>query len=173
MKNKIMPTAVLSAICLIAALLLAAINLVTEPKILAAQQAEANKALIEVLPGGEGFTEVDIKDLGLPEAVKAAYTEKNGGCVFKLEVTGYKPGLVIMCGIDAQGKIAGVKHIASQETYGLEGELNGAYVGKSSADVSKIIATGATPNSLTSNAYYNAISAALSAYAAISANGGN
>ena len=171
MKSKFMPTAVLGIICLVSALLLALINIPTEAKIREDQRKKEMAALIEVLPGSEDFEEIGTD--GLSTAVKAAYAELDGkGYVFKLEVKGYADGLVIMCGVDADGKIAGVKHIESNETYGLEPELNGAYIGKSGS-VDKIIASGATPNSATSNGYYTAITAALSAYELITARGGN
>lgn len=170
MKSKIMPTAVLGAICLISALLLALINIPTEAKILADRKAKENATLIEVLPEATDFDEpMELEGLGLPEAVKAVRKESTGkGYVFKMEVKGYAVGLVIMCGIDSEGKIAGVKHTQSNETFGYEEQLNEAYVGASQSDVTKIIATGATPKSETSNGYYNAITAALSAYDIIS-----
>lgn len=171
MKSKFMPTAVLGIICLVSALLLALINIPTEAKILDNKRKEEMKALIEVLPDSDDFSELTTE--GLPSAVKAAYKEVDGkGYVFKLQVKGYADGLVIMCGVDAEGKIAGVKHTESNETYGLEDQLNGAYVGKS-GQIDKIIATGATPNSATSNGYYTAMTAALSAYEILSSKEGN
>lgn len=175
MKTKIMPTAVLGIICLISALLLALINIPTEAKIESDRKTLEAETLREVLPAGEIFDDpMDLEGLGLPREVKSVNKESNGkGYVFKLEVKGYDTGLVIMCGIDADGKIAGVKHTQSNETYGLEPELNAAYVGASQSDITKIIATGATQNSATSNGYYTAMTAALSAYEILSAKEGN
>ncbi len=172
MKSKIMPTAILGSICLIAALLLSVVNLITAPEIARRQEAEANAALIEVLPDGQGFEKLDVSSLSLDSKITSAWAANtSGGYVFRLVVTGYKPGLTIMCGVDADGKIAGVKHVETNETYGLEEELDGVYIGKSDGDISKIIATGATPNSATSNAYYTAMTTALDAYAILE--GGN
>ena len=39
---------------------------------------------------------VEISTDGLPECITLAYTEDNGGYVFRVEVTGYKSGLVII-----------------------------------------------------------------------------
>lgn len=178
MKSKLMPSIVLSAICLVVALLLSAINLVTAPVIEEQQRKKAEAALAEVLPDGENFETVTIMDengqllAGLPTTLKEAKS-CDKGYVFQLVVTGYKPGLTIMVGIGSDGKITGAKHIASNETYGFEDQLNSAYVGKDADSISKIIASGATANSLTSQAYYTAMTDALAAFAALTSDGGN
>ncbi len=161
MRKKIMPTLVLSVICMAVALILSAVNMVTAPKIAENQANKASGAFAEVLPSGSGFEEVDISTLGLPESVTKAYKAGNdAGYVFELTVTGYKPGLVIMCGVDADGKIAGMKHIATNDTFGKEEELNGSYTGQSLADLAPHMIGGAT---MTSNAYKDAVTAALTA----------
>ena len=68
MKN-IKPTIVLSCICMAVALILSGINMVTGPIIEAQRAAAANGALLEVMPDGTNFEELDITTLGLPEAV--------------------------------------------------------------------------------------------------------
>lgn len=164
MKKNFMPTIVLGTICIVVALLLSAINMVTAPIIEAQRAAAASGALRDVMPEGETFEEVDISTLGLPEAVVKAWKETTGkGYVFQMSVAGYQPGLVIMCGIDADGKITGSKYIESNETYGLEKLLDNAYNGKTLEDAALIIAAGASDNSATSKAYYAAIDAALQA----------
>ncbi len=160
--DKIKPTIVLSTICIIVAVVLSAINIVTAPIIEAQRNASANEALLVVMPEGKDFEEIDISALGLSEAVVKAYKETSGkGYIFQMSVAGYKPGLVIMCGIDAEGKITGSKYIESNETYGLEKVLDGAYNGKALDSAELIIAAGASANSATSKAYYAAIEAAL------------
>ena len=77
MKN-IKPTIVLSCICMAVALILSAINMVTGPIIEAQRAAAANGALIEVMPEGGNFEEIDISTLGLPEAITNAYKETSG-----------------------------------------------------------------------------------------------
>ncbi len=161
-KSNLMPSVVLGVICLIVALLLSVVNMFTAPVIEEAQNAAANAALLEVLPGGKNFEEIEIT-ADYPSAVTKGY-KADGGYVFQMSVAGYKPGLVIMCGIDSDGKIVGVKHIQSSETYGLESELNGVYIGKDADSLELILATGASKNSNTSNAYYTAMDAALKAY---------
>ena len=173
MKSKIMPSAVLGVICLVSALLLALINIPTSKKIADEQRKKETAALYQVYEdGGEFYPINNISELGLAKAVTAAYSASNGGYVFKLEVVGYQPGLAIMCGVDGDGKITGVKHTASKETWGHESYYNEAYVGVSEDDLTKIVASGATPNSLTAQAYYDAMSAALDAFDILS-EGGN
>lgn len=158
-KSNLMPSLVLGCICLVVALLLSVVNMFTAPVIEAANAAAANAALTEVLPNGSNFEEIEIT-ADYPAVVTKGY-KADGGYVFQMSVVGYKPGLVIMCGVDTEGKIAGVKHIQSSETYGMEAELNGAYVGDTLDSVELILATGATSGSKSSKAYFDAIKAAL------------
>ena len=170
-KSHILPTVVLSCICLVVALLLSLVNSLTAPIIEAAQNNAANDALLEVLPDGKNFKELSLEDFSgnanFPADIVKKVYQADGGYIFQMEVAGYKPGLVIMCGVDADGKIVKVKHLQTQETFGLEGELNAAYEGVSSESLELIIASGATKKSLTSKAYYDAIKAALDAYTII------
>lgn len=168
-KSNFMPSVVLGCICLAVALLLSLVNMFTAPVIEAAQNAAANAALLEVLPEGKNFEEIEITP-DYPSVVTAGY-KADGGYVFRMSVVGYKPGLVIMCGIDSDGRIVGVKHIQSSETYGMEPELNGVYIGDTLDSAELILATGATSSSKTSKAYFDAIKAALQA--AIIASGGS
>lgn len=117
-KEKWMPTVVLSAICLVVAGLLATINIFTGPRIERNQKEKAMRALTEVYPGGTGFAEMDLSTLTMPESVVAGYTEASGGYVFRMSVTGKDSGMIVMCGIDAEGKIVGTKCIESKETPG-------------------------------------------------------
>ena len=162
MKSKIMPSLVLGSICLVAALLLSVVNMFTAPLIEANQAAAASGAFAEVLPGATGQQDLTIDD-SYPAVVKAGYKFDNG-YVFQMEVSGWSSGLVIMCGIGNDGKVTGMKHIKTSDTYGLEPELNNAYIGKDADTAELIIATGATPKSLTSKGYFEAVTAALQAY---------
>ena len=164
MKNNLKPTLTLSAICVAVALLLSVINMVTGPIIEAQRNAAASGALLVVMPDGNGFEEIDISTLGLPEAVTNVYKETSGkGYVFRVVSTGYKSGMVVMVGVDSDGKVTGSKCTESNETYGLEKLLNGQYNGKTLDDVDLIIAAGASQNSMTSKAYFTAVETALQA----------
>ena len=161
-KENIMPTVVLSVICVAVALLLAVVNMVTKPIIDKAANDKANATLVVVLPEGEGFEEIDLTTVELPASVTKAYKETNGkGYVFEMTVSGYKSGLVIMCGVDAEGKITGSKYTASSETFGKEGDLDNAYNGQALDSFTPNIISGATK---TSNGYADAVKAALQAH---------
>ncbi len=165
MFEKLKPSIVLTAICLVVALLLSGINMITAPIIAAKQNAAANDALLEVLPNGTKFDEVSLADYPtVPTAVTNAWRAPEG-YVFKTVTKGYASGLTLMIGIDNDGKIVNTKVIASGETYGFEGKLDGAYNDKTLDSVGLIIATGASPNSETSKGYYDGVLAALQAFA--------
>jgi electron transport complex protein RnfG len=156
-----MPTVVLSAICVCVVLLLAVVNMFTAPVIEAALEQEVQASLSEVMSNGGSFEE--ITDLeGLPKEITAAYKAENGGYVFKAAVVGYKSGLIIMCGIDGDGKISGVKMIESSETFGAEATLDGLFAGKTESDYNTVpVISGAT---LTRNGYGQAVKAAFEAF---------
>ncbi|MBR4033956.1 MAG: hypothetical protein IKJ04_04035, partial [Clostridia bacterium] len=145
MKN-IKPTLVLSCICMVVALLLSAINMVTGPIIEAQRNAAANSALLEVMPDGTDFEEItDLAALGLPESVTNAYKETSGkGYVFRVVSTGYKSGMVIMVGVNSEGKVTGSKCLETQDTFGKEPEIDNTYNGQSLADFTPNLITGAT-----------------------------
>ena len=166
MKKNIMPTVVLSAICVVVALLLSAVNMITAPIIKAAADKLANETLNVVLPNGAEFEEIDLASAGLPATVTKAFKAGNGaGYVFEVTEAGYQPGLVVMCGVDAEGKITGTKYTASQETYGKEKELDGKYVGQKLDGFDAVMIGGATK---TSSGYGKAVKAALQAYTIMS-----
>ncbi len=168
-KANIMPSVVLGAICLIVALLLSLVNMVTAPIIEAAQNAAANEALVKIYPGGTDFKAIDISKYTLPDSITAAYSEGSGGYVIQSTVTGYNPGLVVMCGIDKDGKIVGADYIASKETLSAEVGLGDRFVGKDKDEMSPDLVAGSTAK-LTTNAYYKAIVDALNAFVIL--NGG-
>ncbi len=163
MMNKLKPTITLFSICLIVALLLSAVNLVTEPIITARGEAAANEALLEVLPNGTGFTKLELGD-NLPPAVTDAWKAPEG-YVFRTSTKGYDVGMIIMCGIDMTGAVVGSKCLASNETYGFESSLDNEYNGDTLDTLELIIAAGASKNSATSNGYHDGIEAALQAFA--------
>ena len=172
-RSDLKPALVLIVICIASALLLSAINLVTGPMILERQQAETEKSLVEVLPDGKNFEKLTI-DEAYPKAITAGY-KADGGFVFQTEVTGKDSGLIILCGIDAEGKIAGTKVIADNETdtydknvFPLVEGTDGKYSGMTLDTFVPFLVSKAT---LTSSAYSEAVKACLQAFAI--ANGGN
>ena len=162
MMKKLKPTIVLTVICLISALLLSVVNMFTAPIVAERDNLAANAALLEVLPNGSSFEKLESLD-GLPEAITDAWRAPEG-YVFKTNTTGWAPGMIIMIGVDADGKITGSKCLAAEETYGFENKLDGEYNGVNFDSLELIIAAGASPNSSTSKGYYAAIQAALQAF---------
>ena len=166
----VQPIAVLTAICLITSLLLAAINFVTKPIIDATEQAIAEAARAEVLPAADGFTKLDAE---LPEGsfVTEVYRANNGaGYVFMITCNGYggKNTMNLICGVDSEGRIVETKTLSHKETAGLgskvtEDEFKGQFVGKDGLDGIDTI-SGAT---FSSNYYIDGIRSALDAYGAI------
>ena len=166
MKKNIMPTAILGSICLVVALLLSLINSITAPIIKAAQDAAANAALMEVLPDGKNFEEITL-DERYPAVITKGY-KADGGFVFQASVTGKSSGLIILIGIDADGKIVGTEVIADQETDSYDANVfpavtgtEGAYKGMDFDNFNPYLVAGAT---LTSKAYGDAIKAALQSF---------
>ena len=131
--KKLTPTIVLASICLIVALLLAVVNMITLPIIEAAQEQKFQDTMSLVMPNGKNFEVIEAKDL--PAEVTRVVSEDNGGYIFQIEVTGYKPGLVIVCGIDAEGKITGADYISSSETLEAEIGLGNRFIGHTSESV--------------------------------------
>lgn len=173
MKKNLLPSLVLGCICLVVAVLLSVVNMFTAPIIEARQNAAANAALLEVLPEGKNFKEIELT-ADYPAIVTKGY-KADGGCVFQMEVTGKSTGLIIMVGVDSEGKITGTKVIANQETPSyaekvfptLEG-TDGKYTGMTLDGFEAQLTSGAT---LTSKAYSEAVKAALQA--AVLASGGS
>ena len=173
MKSKIMPSAVLGAICLVVALILAAVNMVTAPEIERRQNAKNMEALREVLPDASDLKLTEAYDEKIDPKITAVY-EGTAGYVFKITTSGKNPGMIIMVGIDQTGKITGTKCTATNETKTYADPVFAAvdggqyYKDQTSDSFKPYVQSGAT---LTSGAYSGAVDAALNAYATIK--GGN
>ncbi len=163
-KSNLMPAVVLSSICIIVALLLSVVNVFTTRVIEENSKNKGHEALAEVLADAGSFTELNISDYDFYGEVVEAYKAENGGCVFKINVVGYKAGLVILCGVDADGNISGSKYLESQETNGAEDKLDGFYNGKNADTAKAEIIAGSTK---TSKAYFKAIEIALDSFSVV------
>ena len=130
MKKSVVSTVVLVAICAVMAVLLALTNAITAPIIEKNQDAAANEALLEVMPNGQGFEKIDLSAYTLPSTVNEVYKEANGGYVVKMTTTGYASGMMIMCGINADGTVSGAVCLGSSETLGYEKTYGASFVGK-------------------------------------------
>lgn len=159
MKNQIKSVVILVCICLVVTILMAVTNQFTAPIIKENQNAAENAALLEVMPEGGSFEKVDLSAFTLPATVSEVYCAKNGGYVVKLTTTGYSTGMILLCGINADGTVSGVVCLESTETLGYEKTYGENFVGKNteSAEAVDVIA-GATK---TTAAYKSAIKDAL------------
>ncbi len=163
MKSSIKSIVVLVSICAVVSVVMALTNSITAPIIEKNEAANANAALLEVLPNGGTFETVDMTAYTLPSTVTAVYKASSGGCVVQMTTTGYASGMVIMCGINADGTVAGSKLLSSSETPSIGGEAAGRFAptleGKTAEDIDAVeIISGATK---TTAAYRSAVKDAL------------
>lgn len=163
MKKSAKNILVLVCICAVVSVLLALTNSITDPIIKANEQKNANAALLEVLPDGGSFELIDISSYTLPATVSEVYRAENGGYVVKLNTTGYNSGMVLMCGVTADGSVSGTKLIASAETPSIGGVAAEGFAvtveGKTLGDIDGVeIVAGATK---TTAAYRSAVKDAL------------
>lgn len=176
---------ILLAFTAIAAGLLGLLNQTTKDIIADVKVKANNEARKEVLPSGTDFKEIDKGEFEKAtegkQAVEEIYEATDGtnvvGYTIKTSTTGYSGDVVVMTGIDLDGKIAGMKVVSNTETPGLganssnpefqdqykdksaEGEIG---VVKSAPTESQIQAiTGAT---ITSKAVTLGVNEAIGAY---------
>ncbi|NMC57413.1 MAG: RnfABCDGE type electron transport complex subunit G [Eubacteriaceae bacterium] len=182
---------ILFIICVVAAGLLALTNSVTAPIIAKNQLQSEIQAKQAVLPQGKEFNDIDSAKMAelfknsnnekLNNIVQISIAEADGkfsGMVIKTSVTGYKGSIVMLIGIDAQGKITSYKVLSHSETPGLGDKITGEkfssqFAGKSANEslvvVKKAVQksneiqaiTGAT---ISSRAATLAINSAIDAY---------
>lgn len=122
-KENIMPVAVLSAICLVVAILMSVVNMITAPEIERAEIAAIQASLSEVMADGE-FEKIDTPE-GAPKTVTAVYRDKiSGGKVVTLLTSGYGGEIAITVGVDTEGKITRAVITKESETHGQAGMKN-------------------------------------------------
>ena len=161
MMKSVRSTLTLLLICAVMAVLMAVTNTITAPIIEQNQAAAANDALKVVMPNGQGFEKMDVSGYTLPATVSEVYSEASGGYVFKLTTTGYSSGLVILCGVNADGTISGATCLSSSETLGYEKTFGENFIGKNMEGVDVVdTVSGATR---TTGAYCDAMKDALNA----------
>ena len=161
MMKSVRSTLTLLLICAVMAVLMAVTNTITAPIIEQNQAAAANDALKVVMPNGQGFEKMDVSGYTLPATVTEVYSEASGGYVFKLTTTGYSSGLVILCGVNANGTVSGATCLASTETLGYEKTFGENFIGKNMEGVDGVdTVSGATR---TTGAYRDAMKDALNA----------
>lgn len=125
-RKNIKPVLVLSVICVVVALLLALVNMLTSAVIEKAEQEAISASLQEVMPGGE-FEKIDaVKE---SETVSAVYKETSGkGYVVTVEVQGFASEIAITVAVDNDGKVIKALITKEQETHnqpGIDEFVNG------------------------------------------------
>jgi electron transport complex protein RnfG len=115
MKEKIIPSLVLTIVCAIVCGLLAVVNLVTKDKIAQAEIDKVQKSLVSVF-GEDTYTQIDAQ----PEGVTAVYTSQSGLTIFDITADGYsKGGIRALIGFHEDGTIANVGIVSCGETAGV------------------------------------------------------
>ena len=168
MRELIKSVLVLFCICLVVSAILGVTNHFTAPIIDEVNAKASQEACKKVMPDGESFERLEVE--GMPAEITGVFRESTGkGFVFEMKVTGYNPGLVIVCGIGNDGLITGTYTVVTNETPTIGGktqksEYTDQYVGK---DASLSGVDGISGATYTSKAYAKAVKAAFEAYAKV------
>lgn len=165
-KEIFLPIIVLVAICIIIGASMAAINILTAPKIAEANAKKEQEALSVVLPGNQGFEEIKLSKEY--ESVVAMYSDKGSDALaVMLSIKGYDSSnpMSVAVGFDKDGKITKCSVITcAGETKGIGTKVSNEdflsrFYGKSNvSDVDTI--SGAT---ISSSAFKTAIDEAITA----------
>ncbi len=161
MKKHLKTVISLTVICAVVSVLLGITNHITAPKIAEQERLSTQGSFNDVLPSGKDFKEIPTDKFN--SAVKQAFSSSDGGYVFKIEVSGYADGLVIMCGVNSDGKVAGATCIASNETNGAEKDYGNRFKDKTLKNVDSVDTISGSTR--TTSAYKDAIKYALEAFA--------
>ena len=162
MKENIKSVVVLTAICLVVAVLLAYTNSVTAPIIEANKAAKASGSLLEVMPEAAGFENITDTLGELPATVKEVHAETSGlGHVMILGTTTQfssdEMGITIAIGAD--GKISNILLTGYYESKDFGADYPATYIGQDSALGGVDTVAGTT---FSSSAFKNAVADAFS-----------
>ena len=136
MKENIKSVVVLTAICLVVAVLLAYTNSITAPIIEANKAAKASGSLLEVMPEATGFENITETLANLPATVKEVHKETSGlGHVMILGTTTQfsSDEMGITVAIGADGKISNVLLTGYYESKDFGADYPATYIGQDSA----------------------------------------
>ena len=143
---------ILAVICIVASGLLAGMNSLTKPRIIAQAQAEEETALREVMPQGERFEPVKKGE----DIIYYKVRNKDGkfiGVAFKASGKGYSSVIDTLVGMSQDGTIVAIKILNQNETPGLgarvaESSFTGQFTDKNVVGLTSVQAiTGATISS--------------------------
>lgn len=165
MKDKVMPSLVLTIICIIAALLLTLAHEMTKDRIAEQKELKFSKSVEQLF----GKTESKVVDLkcGYDEVETVAVTPDKK-TVIQVCTDGYsKDGINILVGIDESGKLSGIEFVSLGETPGLgskvrdEADFRQQFIGAETAPVEMDAISGAT---YSSKGMKHAVETALNVY---------
>lgn len=170
--GQVLLVGILCGVCVACALVLGVVDLLTQERIAANQEAWDLGALTEALPYGERYDKVSYT--GGDATVEEVYRSQGVGYVVQVSPENSFSGtLTLMIGVNDDGTVAGVAVVDSKESEGLgdrvrEPEFREQFVGKrgsvrveaDSGDIAAI--SGAT---VTSRAVCGAVNSALAAAA--------
>ncbi len=165
MKDKILPTIVLTIICVAAALLLTVAHEVTKDSIAEQKELKFSKS-VELLFGKCDIRMID-NDFGSSE-IKAIAVTSDGKTAVEVVADGYsKGGIDALIGFDENGTISGIEFIALGETPGLgskvrdESSFREQFIGASDDTYTFDAISGAT---FSSKGMKHAVDTALKVY---------
>lgn len=165
MKDNIKPTAVLTAICVAAALLLVLAHEMTKENIARQKEIQFNTS-VEQLFGKTESRLLDI-DTGYDD-IEAIAVTPDGKTAVQVCTDGYsKDGINVLVGIDENGTVSGIEFVSLGETPGLGSkvrdipEFRKQFYGASAPDVPLDAVSGAT---FSSKGMKKAVDTALEVY---------
>ena len=110
---------ILLLICVCVSAALAGVNAITKDRIATIQQEKTQAAISQVLEGtAEKLDLSEMKDLGI---VCGAYASECGYAV-EIAPNGFDGEILMMVGVDLEGKVTGISIISQTETAGLGAE---------------------------------------------------
>lgn len=182
-KNILIPTIALFVICLVATTLLAFANSVTAPiidELAVKTEMESRKKVVAL---AEEF--VDKNENGISYAVGLDKDGKELGMVFTTTAKSYGGEILVMTGVDMDGKVSGVELLSINDTAGLGmnatkpefrnqflGLVNGIKVMKNSSSPDNNEITALTGATITSQAVADAVNAALADFETVTGKAG-
>lgn len=162
--DKIIPSIVLTLICVAASALLVFAHELTKENI-AAQKEQKFSSSVEAL---FGKTDSKLIDGDFGDGIEAVAVTPDGKTAIQVVADGYsKGGINILVGIDENGKISGIEFVSLGETPGLGSkvrdipEFREKFYGESNSPVEVDGISGAT---FSSNGMMKAVGRALDAY---------
>lgn len=151
-KKNIMPVVILTVICLVVALVLGAVNILTGPVIQKMEEQKVYDSLREVLDGE--FEPINPLPENTPDTVTAMYKVTEGntliGHVVTLVVKGYAGNISLTVGVDTENRVTKAVVTNESESHGKAGmkEYPSSFDGVHASEVSDVETfTGATVSS--------------------------